>query len=109
MIREIVTWPCVGCGYCCVARTCTFGVSRHPEALDRVCPELQWNGRRYICKLMQIEGRTGSFYRMELRCGNGCVSQNPWRRDVRERTPDEIAAVEKKSTLRKGGFRGLSL
>ena len=77
--------------------------------MDRVCPELHWNGQRYICKLMQIQGRMGYFYRMELRCGNGCVSQNPWRRDVRERTPGEIAAVEKGMTLRRGGFRGLSL
>lgn len=38
----------------------------------------------------------GQFYRMELRCGNGCVSsQNPWRADVRERTPEEMAAIEK--------------
>ena len=96
MIRDIVIHPCVGCGFCCVTRTCTFGVSRHPEARDRVCPELHWNGHRYICRLMQIEGRMGQFYRMELRCGNGCVSsQNPWRADVRERTPEVVAAIEK--------------
>jgi hypothetical protein len=96
MIRDVVIRHCVGCGFCCVTRTCTFGVSRHPDALDWVCPELHWNGQRYICRLMQVEGRMGQFYRTELRCGNGCVSTlNPWRTDVRERTPEEIASIEK--------------
>ena len=110
MIREIVIWPCVGCGYCCVTRTCASGVSSNPEALDRVCPELYWNGHRYICKLMQTQGQMGYFYRMELRCGNGCASsQNPWRREVRERTPEEVAAPEKGLTRRDEFRTGYSL
>ncbi|MCX5834460.1 MAG: hypothetical protein NTV99_08120 [Deltaproteobacteria bacterium] len=95
MIRDIVIWPCVGCGYCCITRTCTFGVSRHPRSRHQVCPELSWNGHCYICNLVQVQGRMRDFYREELRCGNGCASYlNPWRRDVRERTQEDVAALE---------------
>ena len=37
------------------------------------------------------------FVKHELRSGEGCVSfNNPWRKDVRERTPEEAKAVGKK-------------
>jgi hypothetical protein len=36
------------------------------------------------------------FVKRELRSGEGCVSfENPWRRDVRRRTPEEAAAMGK--------------
>ena len=102
MIREIVYRPCTGCGYCCITQTCTFGVSLHPEALGERCPELQWTGERYICRLMTVKGRMGDFYRMELRCGNGCVSSaNPWRGDVRERSRADEEDLQAKGLLKR--------
>lgn len=84
---------CVGCGYCCIRGMCTYGRCRHPEAAKegRRCPELHWNGKRYVCRMMDLPGM-GSFYRTELQVGGGCASYlNPWRNDVRERREDEIA------------------
>jgi hypothetical protein len=84
---------CVGCGYCCFEKTCTFGKLRYPKEMDGRCPELKWNGKRYRCGMMDLP-RTGYYYRMELRAGAGCVtSLNPWRDDVRERTDEEISEL----------------
>jgi hypothetical protein len=81
---------CVGCGYCCIKNTCTFGRYRHPEAEGRRCPELFWNGKRYVCRMMDLP-RMGDFYRDQLQVGDGCASYlNPWREEVRERREDEI-------------------
>ncbi len=85
--------PCVGCGYCCLKKTCTFGAARHPGSEEGRCPELYWNGSRYLCRVMDLP-RTGDYYRMELRAGAGCVtSLNPWRVEVRERTDDEMFRI----------------
>ncbi|MFB3924515.1 MAG: hypothetical protein ACE14T_00545 [Syntrophales bacterium] len=86
--------PCVGCGWCCIRNTCTFGVAKHPHDRDKICPELHWNGRRYICKLMSGTGRMADFYRRELQAGGGCRShQNPWRDDIRERKEEAVNPV----------------
>jgi hypothetical protein len=85
--------PCTGCGYCCLKKTCTFGKARHPDAVEGRCPELIWNGKRYLCGIMDLP-RTGDYYRMELRAGAGCVTAlNPWRDDVRERSDEEMISI----------------
>jgi len=87
---------CVGCGYCCLKKTCTFGVQRHPGSKGGRCPELRWNGRRYLCAIMDAS-RDGSYYRMELRAGAGCLTTlNPWRQVVRERSDDEMFEIRQR-------------
>lgn len=90
-IREnILNHRCVGCGYCCFRQTCTFGLILHPEAKDRVCPELRWNGSRYVCRLVEMSGSLGTFYREYLKVGQGCRAYaNPWRKDVRCRDSEK--------------------
>ena len=92
MLREPVEkQSCVGCGYCCIRNTCTYGVAKHPRDRDKTCPELSWTGVRYTCKLMAADNRLADFYRRELQAGGGCRSYlNPWRQDVRERKEDPI-------------------
>lgn len=87
--------PCVGCGYCCLKNTCTFGIIMHPESNAGRCPELAWNGCRYLCRIMDLT-RSGDYYRMELRAGAGCVTVlNPWRGEVRERSDEEMRAIRR--------------
>jgi peptide deformylase len=44
-----------------------------------------------------VQGEMADFVKRELRSGEGCVSfENPWRREVRRRTPEEADAVGKK-------------
>ncbi|MDD2671952.1 MAG: hypothetical protein PHG91_13715 [Syntrophales bacterium] len=87
MLREVQEiLPCVGCGYCCFERICTFGAVRHPEFKGVVCPELEWNGVRYVCKIMSPQEKLSDFYRTELQTGQGCrFYLNPWRNNVRIR------------------------
>ncbi|HRT26827.1 MAG TPA: hypothetical protein P5308_07420 [Syntrophales bacterium] len=83
--------PCVGCGFCCIRQTCTFGCQRHPESLGKVCPELEWNGNRYVCRLLKTPGPMVFFYKEELQVGGGCRSYlNPWRKDIRPRTKEDL-------------------
>ena len=97
LIEDRKVRPCVGCGYCCVNQRCTFGVAKHPEAQSGLCPELEWTGGRYVCRLMMPPCDIADFVKRELRAGEGCVSfENPWRRDVRQRTREEADAVGKK-------------
>jgi len=85
--------PCVGCGYCCIRNTCAFGVALHPHDRDKNCPELEWTGARYVCKLMGAHP-LADFYRQELQSGGGCRSfNNPWRQNVRPRTDEEAQAI----------------
>ncbi len=96
LIENRKVWHCVGCGFCCVNQRCTFGVARHPGAQSGLCPELEWTGHRYVCRLM-MQGEMADFVKRELRSGEGCVSfENPWRKDVRKRTREEADAVGKK-------------
>ncbi len=94
MREESNRHDCVGCGYCCIRQTCTFGLHRHPGNPDRRCPELKWNGKRYICGLMVEPGGMSHFIREQLQAGLGCRSYcNPWRSEVRERTEEEEKAL----------------
>jgi hypothetical protein len=95
MMREVSDrHECVGCGYCCIRQTCTFGLHRHPGDPDRRCPELKWNGKRYLCGLMAETGGMSDFIREQLQAGLGCRSyHNPWRSEVRERTGEEEKAL----------------
>lgn len=83
------TKACVGCGYCCISAPCVAALKLHGSHLNH-CPELHWNGARYVCRLMLREGKTGAFYRRELYAGEGCSSGlNTWRRDVRPRLEED--------------------
>ncbi len=97
LIEDRKVWRCVGCGFCCVNQRCTFGVARHPGAQGGLCPGLEWTGGRYVCRLMMPSSGIADFVKRELRAGEGCVAfENPWRKDVRERTPEEAGAVREK-------------
>jgi len=97
LIEDRKAWPCVGCGYCCVNQRCSFGVARHPGAQSGLCPELEWTGARYVCRLMMPPSDIADFVKRQLRAGEGCVSfEHPWRRDVRQRAREEAEAVGKK-------------
>lgn len=79
---------CVGCGYCCIQKPCSFCAIKFPHdvAAGKVCPLLEWNGERYVCRLVMMEDRDGQFYRSMLWVGKGCRNYlNPWRSDVRPR------------------------
>jgi hypothetical protein len=96
LIEDRKIWRCVGCGFCCVHQRCTFGVAQHPGEQPGLCPELQWMGNRYVCRLMMHPGQMADFVKRELRSGEGCVSfDNPWRKDVRKRTSEEARTVSK--------------
>ena len=79
---------CVGCGYCCIQKPCSFCCSMYPEivAAGDMCPLLVWNGKRYECTLVTMPGKEGRYYRDMLWVGKGCRQYlNPWRQDVRKR------------------------
>jgi hypothetical protein len=85
---DIITQPCVGCGFCCLKTPC--GASLRIHGTTDVCPELNWNGSRYECKLMTRPGQIGERYRKELYAGAGCCAGlNSWRKEVKERDPKE--------------------
>jgi hypothetical protein len=71
-------YDCVGCGFCCLTVTCVHG---HGTP----CEDLEWNGSRYVCKLV---GDPAVAYSLGI--GKGCCcSMNNWREDVRERYQSE--------------------
>ncbi len=79
---------CVGCGYCCIQKPCSFCKIMYPEdvAGGTICPLLEWNGEKYTCRLVMMPGYDGNFYRYALGVGRGCRNYlNPWRKDVRPR------------------------
>ena len=81
------TRECVGCGFCCMKTPCDVSRRLYPGA-ER-CPELRWNGERYICNLMTISGPLGDLYKKELHAGAGCCAGlNSWRNDVKKREPE---------------------
>lgn len=60
----------------------------YPEevASGAICPLLEWNDERYICRLVTMSGKDGDFYRYMLWVGKGCRNYlNPWRKNVRLR------------------------
>jgi hypothetical protein len=75
-------FPCLGSGYCCLKAQCVASVRLH--GVQERCPELQWDGTRYLCGLML--GEEGEYYRRDLYAGAGCSSPlSGWRQDVRFR------------------------
>ncbi len=92
MSEDASDMTCVGCGYCCIRATCTYGLHRHPGAKDGLCPELEWTGKRYICRMMAATSGMADFYREQLQAGQGCRSYlNPWRKEVRPRKREKLA------------------
>jgi len=68
---------CVGCGYCCITATCSIGLYLY--GLNVRCPALKWNGKRYLCELVDL-------YKNALAIGEGCCAPlNTWRERVRDR------------------------
>jgi len=81
------TKKCIGCGFCCIQATCGAGLKLYGSQ-STICDALIWdnNNNRYYCKLMQLDGDQGFFYRQELYAGAGCCSNmNSWRLDVKKR------------------------
>ena len=79
--------PCVGCGHCCLAATCTSGrfrmAQRGLESQGTRCAYLSWDGDRYWCGLA---GTTNELMKKDLGHGDGCCQPlNSWRKDVRFR------------------------
>jgi hypothetical protein len=91
-------YRCVGCGYCCITAPCAASVRLYPGATT--CPQLEWDGERYICGLMRIPGLLGENYRAELYAGAGCCSNlNDWRKDVKKRHRDDSHKYKLESPL----------
>lgn len=83
-IDNIPVKSCVGCGFCCIKTPCD--VARRIYGNVKECPDLIWNGDRYICRLMTLSGELGIKYRSELYAGEGCCcGLNSWRNDVKPR------------------------
>ncbi len=77
---------CVGCGFCCNKAPCAVAVRIYGNITK--CPDLKWDfdGNRYICRLMTLSGNQGFEYRKELYAGEGCCcGLNSWRGDVKDR------------------------
>ena len=74
---------CVGCGYCCIKRTCVMGIRYNPKNAQRRCSFLKWDGDKYRCRLV----KTMSHLKKEIYIGEGCPSTlfNEWRHNVQER------------------------
>jgi hypothetical protein len=79
--------PCVGCGYCCMKAQC--GLSFVKYGYQKVCPALQWDGRRHVCVWAKEHAR-------DLAIGGGCCSSlfNSWRDDIRDRRGEAATRQE---------------
>jgi len=92
---------CVGCGYCCLKSKCEAAVRLYPSA--KICPQLTWSdeNNRHYCGLMLIGGLVGAAYKKELYAGTGCSSSlcNSWRKDIKNRTQDQINSLEYMSPI----------
>jgi hypothetical protein len=75
--KMFIEKPCVGCGYCCITAKCSIGLFLYGQ--NGRCPVLKWNGRRYLCELVDL-------FKDALAIGAGCCAPlNTWREKVRER------------------------
>ena len=90
--EEIITKPCVGCGFCCLTAPCE--ASRRLNYSSTKCPFLLWveEDKRHKCQLMMFDGSLGEAYRKELHAGAGCSSTlfNDWRIDIKKRDSLDI-------------------
>ena len=90
-MEKIKFEKCVGCGYCCIKSKCVAAQRLYPSS--KTCPQLTWSkeDNRYYCGLMLAYGAIGWAYRKELYAGTGCSSTlfNSWRKDIKERTPND--------------------
>jgi len=75
--KMFIEKQCVGCGYCCITAKCSIGLFLYGQ--NGRCPALKWNGRRYLCELVDL-------FKDALAIGAGCCAPlNTWREKVRER------------------------
>jgi len=79
-VEALLAAQCMGSGYCCVKAQCQTSLAMHGS--QPLCPELDWNGTRHVCKLMLLPGAEGARYREAQYAGEGCSSSlNSWRRE----------------------------
>ena len=75
-LERVKNAQCVGCGYCCMKTPCgpALGFTSDEELLldgqYAGCPFLYWNGKRYRCRLIEIDPLVKKF----LGVGEGCSS-----------------------------------
>lgn len=89
-IDELKVRDCVGCGYCCLKTPCELARRLYPT-LKTECPELIWNGSRYICRAFdKAYGSLKENIRNNLAIGAGCCcGLNSWRKEVIPRRPKD--------------------
>lgn len=81
---ELLTSPCIGCGYCCTKSPCVVAFLHYGFNIDS-CPALEWDGDRHWCQLArEVPGVA-----KKLATGAGCTSSlNSWRREpLKDRRP----------------------
>jgi len=102
-MEKIKIEKCVGCGYCCIKSKCVAAVRLYPSA--KMCPQLTWSNKdnRHYCGLMLVGGLVGAAYKRELAAETGCSSSlfNSWRKDIKNRTQDQINSLEYVSPINK--------
>jgi hypothetical protein len=87
---------CVGCGFCCVQQRCSFSLVRWPGHIFADCPGLEWTGKVYRCRairermVIEIPGRGLVGAKKYLETGHGCLAPTEWRKDIRERSKNEV-------------------
>ncbi len=79
---------CIGCGYCCIKAQCIPGQEHYGR--HDVCPGLYWNGRRYLCRLIEESETARAMLQVDEGC---CRPLNHWRRDVWQRVRTPVAGV----------------
>jgi len=94
VIDGIQAQECIGCGFCCRKAPCQIAQRIHGSGITE-CPELQWNGSRWICGAVhRARGPLADQYRRELAIGAGCCcGLNDYRQRGYPPTPEELAPV----------------
>lgn len=47
-------FPCVRCGFCCLAEPCPVAMRHHGIGKGQPCPSLQWDGPEALCGLAAL-------------------------------------------------------
>jgi hypothetical protein len=82
--RKKLEYECVGCGFCCLEVLCDTAIEKH--GYIEPCPELFWNGTRYLCKLLPENKK----HQKVIEFGTGCACPNTCRLDIRPRTREDL-------------------
>lgn len=100
IIDGVPVKDCIGCGYCCRKAPCSMAMRIHGSHITS-CPELKWNGTRWICGAIdRAVGPLADLYRKELAIGEGCCSSlNTFRMRGYPPTPEEVTIPDKYEAL----------